>query len=199
MYFDGSVDGLAPDAPVEWRGIKVGRVIDLRLEYDAATDKLRIPVVIEIEPQRVTLVGEKQGFGTGEYVPELVRRGLRAQLKTANLLTGQLMVSLDFMPDAPPATMGTGERYPVIPSVPGEFAAAVRSINGILEKVSALPLDKVVLQANATLKSFETLAASPEITDFAALPRSGPGGHAGTHLPGQHRSRAGQWTSCRRS
>jgi paraquat-inducible protein B len=97
-------------------------------------------------------------------MPELVRRGLRAQLKTASLLTGQLMVSLDFMPDAPPATMGTGERYPVIPSVPGEFAAAVRSVNGILEKISALPLDKVVQQVDATLKSFETLSASPEIT-----------------------------------
>ncbi|WP_342237899.1 PqiB family protein [Inquilinus sp. OTU3971] len=164
VYFDGSVDGLAPDAPVEWRGIKVGRVVDLRLEYDAAADKLRIPVVIEIEPQRVALVGEKQGFGSGEYMPELVRRGLRAQLKTASLLTGQLMVSLDFMPDAPPATMGTGERYPVIPSVPGEFAAAVRSVNGILEKISALPLDQVVQQVDATLKSFETLAASPDVT-----------------------------------
>jgi paraquat-inducible protein B len=165
VYFDGSVDGLAPNAPVEWRGIKVGRVLDLKLEYDAAADKLRIPVVIEIEPQRVALVGEKQGFGTGEYMPELVRRGLRAQLKTASLLTGQLMVSLDFMPDAPPATMGTGERYPVIPSVPGDLAAAMRSVNGILEKISALPLDKVVQQADATLKSFETLTSSPEITE----------------------------------
>ncbi|HEY9348268.1 MAG TPA: MlaD family protein, partial [Inquilinus sp.] len=164
VYFDGSVDGLAPDAPVEWHGIKVGRVIDLRLEYDAATDKLRIPVVIEIEPQRVALVGEKQGFGTGEFMPELVRRGLRAQLKTASLLTGELMVSLDFFPDAPPETMGTGERYPVIPSVPDEFAAAMQSVSGILEKVSALPLDKVVQQVDATLKSFETLAASPDIT-----------------------------------
>jgi paraquat-inducible protein B len=75
------------------------------------------------------------------------------------------MVSLDFFPDAPPATMGTGERYPVIPSVPGELDAAIQSVSGILEKISALPLDKVVQQADATLRSFETLAASPEITD----------------------------------
>ncbi|TSD83744.1 MCE family protein [Mycobacterium sp. KBS0706] len=164
VHFHGSVRGLAPDAPVEWRGIKVGRVVDLKLEYDVAADTLRIPVVIELEPQRVALVGEKQGFGTGEFMPELVRRGLRAQLKTASLLTGELMVSLDFFPDAPPETMGTGERYPVIPSVPDEFAAAMQSVSGILEKVSALPLDKVVQQVDATLKSFETLAASPDIT-----------------------------------
>ncbi|WP_026871723.1 intermembrane transport protein PqiB [Inquilinus limosus] len=165
VYFDGSVRGLEPGAPVEWRGIKVGQVLDIRLEYDVATDALRIPVVIELEPQRITLIGMKQGFGSGEYMPELVRRGLRAQLRTASLLTGQLMVSLDFMPDAPAATLGTGDRYPVLPSVPGEFAAAVKSINGILEKVSALPLDQVVQQADATLKSFETLASSPEITE----------------------------------
>jgi paraquat-inducible protein B len=165
VYFDGSVGGLEPGSPVEWRGIKVGRVLDIRLEYDVAADHLRIPVVIELEPQRITLIGQKQGFGSGEYMPELIRRGLRAQLKTASLLTGQLMVSLDFVPDAPPATLGTGDRYPVIPTVPGEFDAAVKSINGILEKVSALPLDQVVQQANATLKSFQDLASSPEITD----------------------------------
>ncbi|HEY9345123.1 MAG TPA: MlaD family protein, partial [Inquilinus sp.] len=165
VYFDGSVRGLEPDAPVEWHGIKVGRVVDIRLEYDVAADHLRIPVVIELEPQRITLIGQKQGFGSGGYMPELVRRGLRAQLRTASLLTGQLMVSLDFMPDAAPAELGTGDRYPVIPTVPGEFATAVKSINGILEKVSTLPLDQVVQQANATLKSFESLASSPEITE----------------------------------
>ena len=165
VYFDGSVGGLEPDSPVEWRGIKVGRVVDIRLEYDVAADHLRIPVVIELEPQRITLIGQKQGFGSGGYMPELVRRGLRAQLRTASLLTGQLMISLDFMPDAVPAELGTGDRYPVIPTVPGEFAAAVKSINGILEKVSTLPLDQVVQQANATLKSFESLASSPDITE----------------------------------
>ncbi|MGO1079981.1 PqiB family protein [Inquilinus sp. CA228] len=165
VYFDGSVGGLAPGAAVEWRGIKVGQVTDVRLQYDVAQDRMRIPVVIELEPQRIELVGTDPGFGAGNAIADFVRRGLRAQLKTGNLITGQMVVTLDLYPDAAPAELGMGDRYPVIPSVPGQLDSAMRSINGILDKVSALPLDQLIQQANATLKSFETLAAAPEITD----------------------------------
>ncbi|MGO4126834.1 intermembrane transport protein PqiB [Inquilinus sp. YAF38] len=165
VYFDGSVGGLAPGAPVEWRGLKIGQVTDVRLQYDAAAGMARIPVTIEVEPQRIELVGTDPDFATGANVAALVRRGLRAQLKTGNLLTGAMVVSFEVDPDAPPAELGTGDRFPVIPSVPGQLDSAMRSINGILDKVSSLPLEKLIEQANATLKSFETLAAAPEITD----------------------------------
>lgn len=165
VYFDGSVGGLAPGASVEWHGLKIGQVTDVRLQYDAAAGRARIPVTIEIEPQRIELVGTDQSFGSGTNVATLVRRGLRAQLKTGNLITGQMVVTFDIDPDAPPAELGTGDRYPVIPSVPGQLDSAMRSVNGILDKVSALPLDQLIGQANATLKSFETLAAAPEITE----------------------------------
>jgi paraquat-inducible protein B len=165
VYFDGSVGGLAPGAPVEWHGIKIGQVTDVRLQYDVAAGVARIPVTIEVEPQRIELVGTDQSFGSGANVAALVRRGLRAQLKTANLITGQMEVAFDVYPDAQPATLGTGDRYPVIPSIPGQLDSAMRSVNGILDKVSALPLDQLIEQANATLKSFETLAAGPEITE----------------------------------
>lgn len=165
VYFDGSVGGLAPGAPVEWHGIKVGQVTDVRLQFDAAANRMRIPVVIELEPQRVELLGADRAFRPEEDMADFVRRGLRAQLKTGNLITGQMVVTLDVYPDAAPATLGTGDRYPVIPSVPGQLDSAMRSINGILDKVSALPLNQLIEQANATLKSFETLAAAPEITE----------------------------------
>ncbi|MGF6232307.1 paraquat-inducible protein B [Inquilinus ginsengisoli] len=165
VYFDSSVGGLAPGAPVEWHGIKIGQVTDVRLQYDAVAGMARIPVTIEVEPQRIELVGTDQAFGSGANVEALVRRGLRAQLKTGNLLTGAMVVSFEMDPTLPPAELGTGDRYPVIPSVPGQLDSAMRSINGILDKVSSLPLEKLIEQANATLKSFETLAAAPEITE----------------------------------
>lgn len=165
VYFNESVGGLAPGAAVEWHGLKVGQVTDIRLQYDAAAGQARIPVTIEVEPQRIELVGTEENFGSGAVVAGLVRRGLRAQLKTGNLITGQMVVTLDMYPDAVPAELGTGDRYPVIPSVPGQLDSAMRSINGILDKVSALPLAKLIDQANATLKSVETLAAAPEITE----------------------------------
>ncbi|MGL4959833.1 MAG: intermembrane transport protein PqiB [Inquilinus sp.] len=165
VYFDGSVGGLTPGAAVEWRGLKIGQVTDIRLQYDIAAGMARIPVTIEIEPQRFEVFGGNPDDSSGDQIAALVRRGLRAQLKTANLITGQTVVTLDMIPDAAPAELGTGDRYPVIPSVPAPLDSAMRSINGILDKVSALPLDKLVNQASDTLKSFETLAASPDITD----------------------------------
>ncbi|WP_189044766.1 PqiB family protein [Aliidongia dinghuensis] len=165
IYFDGSVGGLAPGSPVEWGGIKIGRVTDVRLQYDTAAARVRIPVVIELQPQRVDVIGGAPDQHDAEPLGPLVRRGLRAQVKTDNLLTGQMAVTLDMFPDAVPAELGTGDRYPVIPSVPGQVDSALRSINGILDRLSTLPLDQLVAQANATLKSFETLAASPEMKE----------------------------------
>jgi len=165
VYFDGSVGGLAPGSPVEWGGIKIGRVTDVRLQYDAAAARVRIPVVIELEPQRVDVIGGDPDRHASEPLAPLVRGGLRAQVKTENLLTGQMAVALDMYPDAAPAELGMGDRYPVIPSVPGQVDSALRSINSILDRLSALPLDQLVTQANATLKSFETLAASPEMKE----------------------------------
>jgi paraquat-inducible protein B len=165
IYFDGSVGGLESGAPVEWRGIKVGQVTDVRLQYDAAQNRMRIPVAIELEPQRIELVGTDRTFGTGGYMAAFVRRGLRAQLKNGNLLTGQMVVILDIYPDEAPATLGEGDRYPVIPAIPGQFDSVMRSASAILDKISALPVEQLVDQTNATLKSLQSLAASPEITE----------------------------------
>ena len=52
LYFDGSVRGLAPGAPVEFRGIKIGQVTDVKLEFHTDAMDVRIPVLIEIEPDR---------------------------------------------------------------------------------------------------------------------------------------------------
>lgn len=168
LYFDGSVGGLEPGASVEWRGIKVGRVSEIRLQYDAANNRMRIPVLVELEPQRIEMIGAKPGLGTQEYtdqVKALVARGLRAQLKNGNLLTGQMVVTLDIYPDTYPQTVGEGDRYPILPTIPGQFDSVMRSVNGILDKVSALPIDKLVEQTNATLQSIQSLAASPDITE----------------------------------
>ncbi|MDR6294066.1 paraquat-inducible protein B [Inquilinus ginsengisoli] len=168
LYFDGSVGGLEPGANVEWRGIKVGRVSEVRLQYDAAQNRMRIPVLVELEPQRIEMVGAKPGLGPKEYtdqVKALVGRGLRAQLKNGNLLTGQLIVTLDIFPDTYQQTVGEGDRYPILPTVQGQFDSVMRSASAILDKISALPIDQLVDQTNATLKTLQSLAASPEITE----------------------------------
>jgi len=163
IYFDSSISGLTTGSPVEWRGLTIGHVTSTRLEYDVAHDRLRAPVTITIEPERVSIVGDASKFDRGQMIATLVRHGLRAQVKTTNYLTGQAVVSLETNPKAPPLELGQGDIYPVIPSEPGQFDAAIASASDILDHIKALPLDKVVNQANDTLKSFQDLANAPEI------------------------------------
>jgi paraquat-inducible protein B len=166
VYFDGSVRGLSAGAPVEFRGIRVGSVTAVRLEIDPAQDSVRIPVTLEIEPQR---------FGL-ERVPEeryavmaaLVERGLRAQLKSANLLTGELLVDLDFHPDSPKATLDRGGPYPEIPSVPAELEAMTASVTTALTKLAALPLPELVGDLRQTIQGIDALVTSPDTKQAVA-------------------------------
>jgi paraquat-inducible protein B len=103
-YFPGTVRGLAAGSDVVLRGMKVGQVTSVNLAYDPAKDDIVAPVRFEFQPERILGPGGKQIFSSVEAAAnEMVRRGLRARLESANLITGQQMVSLVFLKDAPPA------------------------------------------------------------------------------------------------
>jgi paraquat-inducible protein B len=161
VHFDGSVRGLRAGAPVEFRGIRVGTVTDVRLEIDPKQDSVRIPVTLEIEPQRI---GIERGPGNERYVvmAALVERGLRAQLKSGNLLTGELLVDLDFHPDSPPATLDRSGTYPEIPSVPAGLEALEASVTTALNKIATLPLPDLVADLRRTIQSVDALVSSPD-------------------------------------
>jgi len=142
LNFDGSVRGLAIGAPVEFRGIEVGKVVDLELEFDWEKMTFRIPVVIEIEPDRIKMTGTRT-MDKREGNEILVEKGLRAQLKQGSLLTGQLYVDLDIHPDEPPRKIIYSGKYPEIPTVPTPMEEITRSITKIVEKVEKLPLEEI--------------------------------------------------------
>jgi paraquat-inducible protein B len=167
VYFDGSVRGLRPGAPVEFRGLRVGSVTDVRLEIDPKKDTVRIPVTIAIEPERVTMV---DGAVSGHVEPyavmrSLVAAGLRAQLKSGNLLTGDLLVDLDFHPESPPAKLDEGGTYPAIPSVPTQLEVLTASVTGLLNKLAALPLPELVADLRTTVQDIDSLVAAPDTKD----------------------------------
>ena len=168
-YFDGSVRGLQVGAPVEFRGIRIGSVTDVALEINRKTTSVRIPVTFQIEPQRVNVLDV-----TGAETPEnsdpyagmarLVERGLRAQLQSGSLLTGQLLVELDFHPDSPAAELRTKGRYAEIPTVPSDLEEIKQSVEQVLAKVGALPMEelagdlrKTIQNANQTLSDLQVL------------------------------------------
>ncbi|MBV8458881.1 MAG: MCE family protein, partial [Acetobacteraceae bacterium] len=96
-YFPGSVRGLGPGSEVTMHGLKVGRVTDVRLMYDRAKDVVVAPVHYQIEPERILGIGAKDVFRTpAEGADVLVKRGLRATLQSASLITGQQEVGLVF-------------------------------------------------------------------------------------------------------
>jgi paraquat-inducible protein B len=168
VYFDGSVRGLNPGAPVEFRGIAVGTVTSVQLEFDPATSRIRIPVTIEIEPQRIIPSAKGQaGVAPGKPMAELVARGLRAQLQTGNLLTGELFVDLVLVPDAPKAELITSGPVPEIPSVPATLDQLQASATAILNKIAKLPVDELLANLTKITGGVQQIVNSPDIQQAA--------------------------------
>lgn len=173
LYFSGSVRGLEVGAPVLLRGIRVGQVLDVELKLDLQDFGFRIPVLVEVEPERVGLIGDPGPLKVEEMVERLVQQGLRGQLKSGNLLTGALYVDLDLHPDAPPAAIVREGDYRVVPTVAAPLDAIATKANQFLDTLLALPLEAVGADLTATLQSTRELVESPELmASLAALERT---------------------------
>jgi len=98
IYFEGSVQGLVEGAPVLFRGVQIGTVTNISLQLIPATVDFRIPVIIEIYPERAKRLGPPPKV-PGELFAPMIKKGLRAQLITQSMITGQLAVALDFFPE----------------------------------------------------------------------------------------------------
>lgn len=142
LFFDQSVRGLTVGAPVEFRGLPLGRVTEISFEHSPAGDT-RVPVAIEIDSDILTKAIENIENGK-DILAECVRRGLRATLSTGSLLTGALYVDLDFAPDAPPAELTKSGEYDVIPTQSSGLAQLEDKVNAILAKLERLPLEETL-------------------------------------------------------
>ncbi len=164
IYFNGSVRGLIPGAPVEFRGIPIGKVIDVELAFDEEAVTFDIPVLIEIEPERV--LTDRSLAGIDDLKPimnQLVAKGLRAQLESGNLLTGQKLVEFDIHPNASPASILWEGTYPRLPTLPGSVEAVTSQIASIIDKLEKLPITEIADDLKATVKNAKTLTGSPAI------------------------------------
>ena len=162
-YFPGSVEGLSKGAPVTLRGIQVGQVTDFHLEYDAATDNIRVPVEMLIEPDRISGSGTIEGRGALNNVGRMVDLGFRAQLVSTNLLTGQKGVSFAEVPNAAPAKVSLQNGVVVLPTAPDQFGSIIDSVNGLMTKISRLPFDQIAANLDDTLAGAKNLVGGPEM------------------------------------
>jgi paraquat-inducible protein B len=163
LHFEGSVRGLTVGSPVEFRGIPVGQVLDINMEYDAEKAQFLIPVLIELEPERIKVVGEDVETSYQKQNNFLVARGLRAQLKTGSLITGQLFVDLDFHPEAEPTQINWEGRYPKFPTVPTSMEEITTSLTHLLKKLEKLPIEQIGNDLRDTVQGANRLVNSAEL------------------------------------
>src|SRR5687768_6293208 len=150
MVFDQSVRGLAVGAPIDFLGIDIGTVQSMALQYDAQRKRYPMEVVADIYPLRLGNVRQAMLRGQAatpdadlQFLRMLVDNGLRAQLRTANLITGTQYIALDFTPKAAPARLDTSGAVPRVPSVPGAFNELQPQLAEIVAKLSKVPFDEI--------------------------------------------------------
>ena len=168
LHFNQSIRGLTPGATVDFRGVVLGEVKSVGIEYDPVRREFDMPVVIEIYPARLGRKYAKDQaqspYTQQQRIQFMVSRGLRAQLRTGNLLTGQLYIALDFFPKAPKVAVQESAMIE-LPTVPNGLDELQTQISTIATKLSKVPfeeigqdLQKSLVTLNKTLTSAEKLA-----------------------------------------
>jgi paraquat-inducible protein B len=199
IYFQTAANGLSESSDVRLGGVKVGRVIRIQVQLDPETHEQLIPVVIEISADRLaSLTGEskqnKGEFFTEENIQQSIKQGLRARMTQVSVLTGQLIVELDFLPGNDSGFTFNGKPiapYPQIPSVKGQIeqvfeklakslediskidiaglvADTDRLVNNLDAKIDDLDLKGISDNANSALKNIDAVAKDQNIKDAIA-------------------------------
>jgi paraquat-inducible protein B len=165
MYFKGSLRGLSVGAPVDLRGITIGEVKSLAVEYDPEAGDLRFPVQVDIFPQRIRGRARRGDHPLGmddssdtagrALLDSLVAHGMRAELKTGSLLTGQKLVALDFHTEVPPDHVGWNAEPPVFPTTTGALDEIQDSVGSIAKKLDKVPFDQMTARLMTTMATLD--------------------------------------------
>lgn len=166
MEFRQSVRGLSEGAPVDFLGVKLGKVTDVSLDYDSEAKRFPAEVTAVVYPQRIgkahaRFVKHSGNDKPGALLGRLVKYGLRAQLRTGNLLTGKLYVAMDFFPDADDVDFDRKKRPLQLPTKSGSFDKLQQQAADIVDKLHDVPfadigkhLDASLVDLDKTLKQF---------------------------------------------
>ena len=159
VYFDSSIRGLSVGAPVEFRGVNIGEVVDFSLIGNAYDAHFRIPILIKIEPERFTVMHQDKNASNGvdtKILSKLIDNGFRAQLKSGNLITGELYVNLDMYSDVPKATLRQENGLYVLPTVPGTIEILKTDLKTVLDKIASVPFEEIGKELRDMLKEVRT-------------------------------------------
>ena len=177
LYFDESLRGLSVGAPVTLFGLQAGEVTDVGLSVDPDTLAIRPRVLVTFFPERLIArlssaqqaagkaLAEQRGEARIRFLRRVVEeRGLRAQLSSGNLLTGQMYIALEYFPKAPKVKIDWTADPLEIPTLPGGFADIQAKLTSILAKIDKMQLDAI---GGDTRKMLETLNQTLKDVDQA--------------------------------
>ena len=162
LRLNTSVRGLVQGAPVEFRGIQVGKVEHIGLDYGIDAERL-VNVVISIQPERVDANNIPSLESLNKLFAKLVTQGMRAQLKPRNILTGSLYV--DLVPnDTKPSKNGMislskYNEYLVIPSSENQQLQLMQRLSDIAKRIEKLPFESIANNLNQSLDGTKKIVA----------------------------------------
>ncbi|MEP6701840.1 MAG: MlaD family protein [Betaproteobacteria bacterium] len=175
LEFKESVRGLTLGAPLDFRGVIVGEVVAIDVKFDPVKKEITVPVRVRLYPERLRgrrgpyIYQSEQPLEYKPFLEQLVQRGFRAQLRTANLLTAQLYVALDFFPGTKKATIDWNDTPPEIPTIAGSLQELQATLASIASKLDKVPFDKIATQLTTTLENGSRLIAKLDGDTLPAL------------------------------
>ena len=202
IYFEGSVNGLQIGSPVKMEGVPIGEVCEIRLIADL-TEGIRTysQTVIEVDPNRFEQRGPRQRGTDAEKMEVfnqvvieidrsrfkrlgdptkqqstkyLIEHGLRARLELQSIITGQLYVSLQMLPESEVRLVGLpGMREPEIPAVPTVTEQIMKTVREAMERLEDLPLEDIVVKLDSVLVGLDRFVNNPEFQQLPAIADAG--------------------------
>lgn len=163
-FFPGSVRGLNVGSPVVFRGVQVGQVTDIIVNFDPKELSVNIPVIFETDPDRFRSVGPEVITDDKKMHEALVAQGLRAQLQLTSLVTGQLAINMDFFPNTPAKFFGVDKaqlnknikRWWEIPTIS-------TTLQDLEEALGEIDFKDMADDFRRAMDGIATLATSPDL------------------------------------
>ena len=177
MYFEGSVKGLQVGSAITFRGVNVGKINSIQLQYDPGTNQIYIPVVGVLYPESMQLVGATAAqeskieaqLGKGKLLQRWVDEGLRAQQSLPNFVTNQINVTIDFYKNRPAVLVQPEPKHIVeIPTIESEMGQVTATLQNLVAKLSELPLDELISDGRQLLAGANRVVNDPQLTQAIA-------------------------------
>ncbi len=167
VVFEGSVKGLNVGSPVVFRGVKIGAVSVIRMQFNYATKAMTILVYVDSDPTQFEVVNIDEATAkeiTRErdryaMIRQLIARGLRAQLEMQSIVTGQLQIALDIYPDKPAVLTGIDKTTQEIPSIP-------TPLQELGKKLQSLPIEEIFQKLDLALDGIGKVVQAPEFKEI---------------------------------